>query len=101
MSGARGISLAAELGAHALLLFAQGRLHLLAGDLAAPHAGQFRIPVDVADVGFDAPESKRKGDQGKENLGDSLVVANDIEHAMKTLDATKANACSPLFGGGC
>jgi len=76
------IDFATELGTQAILLFAQGGLQFLLGDLAASDAGDIRSAIDVPHVGFNAPESEREGDQNKETLGDSLVVANEIEHAL-------------------
>ena len=98
-----GVELAAQLLAQAILLLAHGRLQLLLADLAAANGGDFTAAIDISDIGFDAPEGKGQRDHGKKDLGDPLVVADDVEqaHAAYTLNATKANSGSPLFLGGC
>jgi hypothetical protein len=69
------------LGAHPVLLFAHRQLQVLLRNLAAPHGGQLRVDRRIAYIGLDAPESERQRDQGKKNLGDFLVVADDIKPA--------------------
>ena len=61
--------------------------------------GDTRPDIGIAHVGLDTPEGKRERDQCQETLGDPAVVANEFKHALKTLDATKANCRSPLSGG--
>jgi len=68
----------------------------MAADLAAADRGDTGSNVGVAHVGINTPEGKWERDQCKKNLGDLLVVANEIKHALITLNATKANDSSPL-----
>jgi hypothetical protein len=63
----------------AILLGAPCLIELLHGDLRVTNTGQIGACPGIAHVRVNTPEGKGQGNQGKEYLDNSLVVANGVK----------------------
>ena len=75
-----GTGLRTEHLAHAVLLFAQPPVEIALQDLLARHLGDMRFTATHLEVALHAEECKREDQQGQDDLGDPLLLVNEIVH---------------------
>ena len=71
------------LGTQAIFFFSHRLLKLLLGNLEVADCGDIAARTHTANVGINAKKSKGQRNQGQENLDDSFIVADCVEHEEK------------------
>ena len=71
---------APKLAAQPLLGVAQGGVELLRGDFQMADFGDFPVARRGGEIGVQAEDGKRQGQNHQNDLGDAGIVADDIKH---------------------